>query len=433
MTTFTGASLSTINSILKDDYKGPVREMLNSKTLLLHRIEATSEYTVGRRAYYPLHKGRNEGLGARPEADNTTASDLPIAGSQEYDDATYKVAHLYGSAQFTGPSVAASSSDEGAFARTFESELDGLVRDASRDINRQLFGPKNGALATVLTVPSGTSVDGGSIGAQQFEVADRRHIRKNMRIDIIETAATGTLGTVNGDSLVVTSVSKLAARPNGGLVTVTGTLSNVNVGDLICREDNFGNEIFGLEDLLSDANPLHIVAGADVTRRFVGALDRGSEEFWQTNIINHANAEFTDTLFQDAIDLVDIEGDGDISLFLTDHTIFNAYGNSLTPDRRYNTMGSRFAMLDGGFKSLDYDEVPVAKDRDCQYNTIWALAEDRMKFLHMSDWDWMQSDGSVLSRIGKKDAYEATLYKYCEFGICDAKDHVQIKNVGAVV
>jgi hypothetical protein len=30
----------------------------------------------------------------------------------------------------------------------------------------------------------------------------------------------------------------------------------------------------------------------------------------------------------------------------------------------------------------------------------------------MSDWEWMQEDGSVLNRVANKDAYEATMFIY---------------------
>jgi len=437
MSSFTGQDISTINSILKDDYRGPIVEMLNSKTLLLHRIEATAEFTEGRRALFPLHTGRNEGLGARPEADNTTASDLPQAGKQEYEDATYKMTHLYGAIQFSGPAVAAARNNEGAFARLVESEIDGLVRDASRDINRQLFGPKSGELGLVITGPGGTDEDGVTLSTSQVVLSTRQFIRKNMRIAFYSPGTSGAIK--NGGTIrTVSSVTRLSSRPNYARVTFDGALNAstaVAAADLATREKSYGNEIFGLVDIISDGNPQNILSGAASERRYVGNLDRGSAgfEFWQSNIIDQGNAAFSDTLFQDAIDLSEVEGDGDLSIFITDHRTFNTYGNSLLSDRRYPTEGSRFNKLDGGFRALEYDEVPVVKDRDCQFNTIWGLAEDRIKFLHMADWDWMDKDGSVLSRVQGKDAYEATLFKYCELAINDAKDHVKIANVDTVI
>lgn len=429
MSQITGADLSTIESILKEDYMDPIIELLNSKNALIFRVEKTAEFTQGKRAYMPLHKGRNEGLGSRPEADSNSSSNLPEAGAQEYDDASYNMTFHYGRAQFTGPAIAAARNSEGAFARLVETELDGLVRDASRDMNRQMIGPKNGSMATVVTAPSGTATDGTSLGSDEIEVTTRQFVRVGQVIDIVETNATGSLGTKNGTALSINSVTPVGLY--NAILKLSSSPSGVNVNDLITRKNNFNNEMFGLIDLISASNPEHILGGAKTTSRFVGGIDRSSSgnEHWKANEIDHGNAAFGDTLFQDAIDLADVEGDGDISVFLTNHAIFNEYGNSLLPDRRFNTEGSRFAKLDGGFNALYYDDVPVIKDRDCQPNTIWGISEDRLKLLQMSDWDWMDSDGAVLARVSDKDAYSATLYKYCEFAVQDPKDHVQIKNV----
>jgi len=34
----------------------------------------------------------------------------------------------------------------------------------------------------------------------------------------------------------------------------------------------------------------------------------------------------------------------------------------------------------------------------------------------MADYDWMQKDGAILSRISGYDAYEAVIYRYAELG-----------------
>lgn len=427
-----GSNLGTIADILKIDYRDPIVEQLNNKTLLMHRLESTSEFTVGDQAYFPLHTGRNEGIGARKEADNTSASTLPVAGAQKYSKATYGMTYQYGSARFTGPAIASARDNEGSFARLVDSEMKGLVNDTSRDMNRQLFGPKSGKMAVVITPPSGTPSGGGSLTANQIEVRTRQFMRVGLIIDIVQTG--GSLGTVTTAGAEIIGVTSIDGFPNNVILTF-GAAPTAVATDIVVRTDSFNLETFGLIDLISDKNPEDIVAGSDPNFLYVGAKDRdvAANDFWKANVINHQNAAFADTLFQDAIDLVDIEGDGDLTIFVTDHVIFNAYGNSLLPQRRFNTEGSMFQMLDGGFKSLDYEGIPVAKDRDCQRNTIWGIAEDRIKYLHMADWEWMDKDGSVLARVPGKDAYDATLFKYCELAINDPKDNVQIANVGTVV
>ena len=59
-----GGTLTTVDSILKEYYLGPVQEQLNNEVLLLSRIEARSEDLVGKAAFVPLHTGRSSGIGA---------------------------------------------------------------------------------------------------------------------------------------------------------------------------------------------------------------------------------------------------------------------------------------------------------------------------------------------------------------------------------
>ena len=105
-----GANLSTLSTILKEYYLGPVTEQLNNEVLLLSRLEAKSEDLVGKRAYVPLHWGRSGGVGARSEA-----AALPSAGKQQYERAVYDLKYLYGRVEVTGPSMAKTKNEAGAF------------------------------------------------------------------------------------------------------------------------------------------------------------------------------------------------------------------------------------------------------------------------------------------------------------------------------
>ena len=97
-----GADLTTLDSVLKDDYLGPVREQINQKTPALRRIKRSEADTVGRKMVIPLHKSRNAGIGARGER-----ADLPEAGHQGYDDLQLTPAYLYGVFDIDGVRAAA--------------------------------------------------------------------------------------------------------------------------------------------------------------------------------------------------------------------------------------------------------------------------------------------------------------------------------------
>lgn len=439
MSTLTGANLSAIDEILKEDYRGPIVETLNNKTLLLSRIEKTSEYTQGREAVIPLHVGRNEGLGSRGEATDSNQNTLPTAGQQAYEDARYRMRYHYGRIKFTGPAVAAARNNEGAFTRVVDSEVKGLVRDALRDFNRQLFGPSSGNLANIVAVAGAASTSGsGNVSDNAMEVDTKQHLRVGMKIDMIDDLATDVV-LADGEGVFITAIAPVAGTSNY-VVTFDPSSDYSDSGaqdasdaDYLVRSESLGKEMFGLIDLVNNVNP-EAAAGlnsGNPAQQYVGGIDRSvtGNEYFEANVIDHNDAQFADTLFQDAIDLVDIEGDGDISIFITTHAIFNAYARGLLTDRRYNTSGSMFERLDGGYDAIMYNGIPVAKDRDCQADTIYGLAEDRLMILEQSDWDWMDKDGSILTRVDNQDAYTATLFKYCQFGISDPKDCVLIKNV----
>ena len=71
-----GSTLSTFDAILKTQYLGPIREQLNSSSVLYSRLEKNEDSVVGKNFTIPLHYGRNEGVGARAEGGT-----LPSAGN----------------------------------------------------------------------------------------------------------------------------------------------------------------------------------------------------------------------------------------------------------------------------------------------------------------------------------------------------------------
>ena len=73
--------------------------------------------------------------------------------------------------------------------------------------------------------------------------------------------------------------------------------------------------------------------------------------------------------------------------------------------------------LDGGFTGLEYNGVPLIVDNDAIDGEIYFLTTKDLQLYRMSDYDWMDKDGAVLSRISGYDIYEAVLFRYEEFGV----------------
>jgi hypothetical protein len=74
--------------------------------------------------------------------------------------------------------------------------------------------------------------------------------------------------------------------------------------------------------------------------------------------------------------------------------------------------------LKGGWKALSVaaggGDIPLMWDRDAPNNRAYCLDRSHLKQHQASDWEWMDEDGAVLSRVPGEDAYGATMFKYHE-------------------
>ena len=64
-----------------------------------------------------------------------------------------------------------------------------------------------------------------------------------------------------------------------------------------------------------------------------------------------------------------------------------------------------------------------------QAGGIYFLDESSLELYRMSDFDWMDKDGSVLSRVAGVDAYEAVLYKYATLGTGCANNNTLVTDL----
>ena len=88
-----------------------------------------------------------------------------------------------------------------------------------------------------------------------------------------------------------------------------------------------------------------------------------------------------------------------------------------------------FRSMDGGFEALDYNGKPLVVDRHMRPGGMYFLDESTLELYRMSDFDWMDEDGSVLSRVAGVDAYEATLFKYSTLGCSACNNNTELADL----
>ena len=84
----------------------------------------------------------------------------------------------------------------------------------------------------------------------------------------------------------------------------------------------------------------------------------------------------------------------------------------------------------GGYEGIDFAAagpvVTITWDRDCPANSLFFFHTKYLTHYKMNDWDWMNEDGAVLSRVANTDAYEAVLFIYHELATTKRNAHGKV-------
>ena len=383
-------NLSAADSALKEDYQPAIREQLNQEIMMLNQIESNSRDVEGRRAVLSIHTGRNNGVGARAEAGT-----LPTAGSQSYAEERVTLKYNYGRIQITGPVIRAMKSDRGSFVRAIESEVNGVVNDLKRDVNRQIFNDSNGTIARCASVSS------ADVTLTTPTATQLRQLEVGSKVDI--GALDSPTDHANGSEITAINTST-------GVITLSPAASaGVGASDYVFRHgaktttDGTTYELTGLQAIVNSSGTLFNVNPTSVTD-WVSTVDGNSG----------TNRAATDNLFESVIDEIFLDSGQAPDFIVTTPAVRRNYAAQLKAQKRFTDTTT----LKGGFSALTVDagnvSLPLAVDRDCPSNKAFLLKTDNIMQHQSSDWEFMDEDGSVLSRVSATDAYEAVLFKYHE-------------------
>lgn len=392
------ATLSTVSALLKEIYEKDVQDQLNNDTVGMKRIEKTSEGVTneagGRYVTFPIRTGRNSGIGARNENEA-----LPAAGQQKTAAARVGLKYLYGSVQLTGQTISLADSNFQAFASALDEEMMGLKRDLAKDMNRQFYGSATGVMATEVSDTANTvTVD----TVQYFEIG--------MMIDLYAADLT-TVQASNRQITAINTTTKTITYNGADASATTGA------GTVVVRTGNISREINGLGSIIKATGTLF-------------NIDPTVEPVWKAVSNNNAgvNRALTEALMIQTVDSVRTNG-GSTTVGLTSLAVRRAYYNLLKTDRRFvNTKE-----FDGGFSGLgfvtDNGEIPIVVDIDAPESQIQFVNEKAIKLYQEGDWSWMNRDGSNLQRVIGFDAYQGTMYKYCEIGTHRRNTHAVLADI----
>jgi hypothetical protein len=405
------ATRAEYDAVLKEFYLGPLRNILNNETFLLSQIEQTSERVEGDEVVMAVLLGRNMGVGARGEY-----GDLPVAGRQRSKNVRFKPKYNYGSFELSGQLLKSVVSERGGFAKPLETETQGIVRDLKNDVNRQLYSDGSGILAKTGVTAGSTTVVAALTPNQ------RRQITAGMAIDI----GTGVTPTSVASNREVSSVNAAGTQ-----VVITGAAVTTAVTDNIYRSGSAGYEITGLKKAIAATGAYH-------------GIDPATEPVWAAYVDDNGGAMrvTSEELWVKAWQEANLNSGEEIDLWVTDAKTHRDTAALLTGLKRFvNTVE-----VSGGYKGLDMTAVGQGNssgktvtlhyDKDCDPGVAYGLCKSTWHWDRMSDWEFMDDDGAILSRVvtstGRKDAYAGTLYCYADIATDNRGANAALRNIGVV-
>lgn len=405
-----GANLNTLSQILKEYYLGPVTEQLNNEVLLLSRLEAKSEDLVGKRAYVPLHYGRSTGVGARAEGEA-----LPSAGKQSYEKAVYDLKYLYGRVEVTGPSMAKTKNEAGAFLQALKSELDGVRNDLKKDLARQVYGNGTAAIAvgsagstTTLTVPT--------------EPIRKGQIYPGMLVDIFDVSASTTAATY-------TNIEVASVNLSTGVVTFTTTLAGALAsGDYLVRAGVAINtaaegNTYSLSD---EVDGIQRIVASSGTNSLGGISVTSTSNTWWDNQRVAVSGALSFGAIRKGLNLARIAGGAPTSIITSLGVQREFYGLMTTYVRYVEPQTHSYST---GFTTLDYQGMPVIADIDAPYGNMYILDEATLKVFSDQDWHFLDADGLTLRQVAGRDKFEAVLARYMNLGATRRNNQIVLTGI----
>lgn len=418
------ATLSTVDAILKDDYKEYL-DNLNEANFILSQVETRKDTVQGRIARHAVHLGRSSGVGARAEG-----STLPTAANQSYATVPVPVRYVYGRIQLSGPTIKQAVTDRGAFIDALDAEMEGIKKDAMKDVNRQLWGTSNGVIAQCGTTSAATTVvlasTTGSTALRQL------FFDGGMVVDIGTVAAPTTVASAR----TITSVDETnkTIAISGAAVT-TSSLHFVFRSGAGGASSNTGQpgdgqvELTGLQTMVDDTAVLH-------------TIDPSSQPKWKSYVNSNSgtNRSITETLITGSIMKTLTNSGKKPSLLVSAEGVNLAISNLLLSLKRNMEQTN----LKGGYAGIQFyspsvsgkgDEAPTAlyADFDCPNNRLYGINPDVLVYHQVGDgFQFMDLDGAVMNRKPDVDAYEATLYAYGELACKQRNAHFVIKDITEV-
>ena len=352
--------------------------------------------------YMTVHYGRNVGSAAGSETVT-----LPTAGNQKYQQGSIPMKYNFQTISITDVALQASQRSKEFLVNVLDSEYTGAKNDMQRQLSRQGYGDGSGVIARINGIASQPTFD-----------LDTPMVGKNPT-DYFEV---GNAVMIDSDATTATSevYTTITAITDGDTFTLgTGVVDNdyvflAHTNGTTPTASNRGAEAIGLKGLIDDGTNVDVLEG--ITR---------SAAIWWKSYVSSASTQrsLTDALLHTTY--LEAKKKGDPRYALTSFDVYSAYGQLLSPDRRYTDKME----LNGGFTGLSFNNIPIVPDYDCPYDELYFIDPTTLSVEDLAPISFLNEDGTILMRSSTTPAWNATLRYYSNLAISAPNKNSALRDV----
>lgn len=351
--------------------------------------DVSSSTTGGGGKILTVHYKRNTGSAA-----GSATLTLPTAGNQGYIQANIPMKKNFHQVSLSDYVLQASKRSKEFLVNALESEYKGARDDMQRQLSRQGYGIGTGVICRVNDASPDTTLtfDTPMVGKNPTDYFEEGNgVMFSSAADAATSAEYTEISAITGDNtMTVASATGIAdddyvylAHDNG---TASPTVSNVN------------GELMGLKGLIDD--------GTNVTT--LQGLSRSTYIWWKSYVNDNASQRsLTDSLLHETY--LQTQKKGNTDFLLTSYDCVSAYGQTLTPDRRYTNVNMK---LNGGFKAIEFNGIPMVADYDAPYDDVFFIDKSVLSMEDLGPMGFIDADGGALARSSSIAAFSATLRYY---------------------
>ena len=375
-------TLETADNALKTVYLGVLENQLNiNVNPLFSKIKKSTSNIAGKEIVKMAPYGINGGIGA-----GTETGALPTPTGNQYVKYVTTLKNLYGTIEISDKAMRVSQSSAGAFVNLLNDEMESLIKSSAFNLSRMLYGDGKGVLCNVVE---------GATNTNAITVDSVKNLMEGMCIQVLDTTS----------SLVKDGVYKIAGIDRVNKKVYLDRNFGVNVsgeGTALCVQNSYGLELTGLGAIFDkNADTLYGVNKAN--------------NFWMNPYMSEGVTDINDATIQTAIDYIEETSGSDIDFISCSSAVRRAYQQYLiTYKRNIDVLN-----LEGGFKAISYNGIPVIADRFVPEDTMYLLNTKDFELHQLCDWQWLEgNDGKIIKQKEGYPTYTATLVKYADL-ICD--------------